>query len=167
MANDMIFKTIHGSHLYGTDHPDSDIDIFKVFRDKMKTRHVIDIDSDTTSMSLDSFLLTAGKGNPQSLEAMFSQNYSISEIEPLRSAFRVDLGTTIETYRRTIKNFAHGNLKQQRHAFRLAHNLDTLYASGSFNPRLSDKQIEEIFSLELSEPQELIDFLSLRFTITI
>ena len=167
MPNRMIFATIHGSHLYGTDHPESDLDYFAVVRDKMKTRHVIDIDSDTTTMSLDNFLLTAGRGNPQSLEAMFSQNYTFSEIEALREAFRIDLRQTVETYRRTIKNFCHGTLKQQRHAFRLAHNLDTLYASGSFNPRLSDKQIEEIFSLELSEPQELIDFLSLRFTITI
>lgn len=163
----LLFKTIHGSHLYGTSHPESDWDFFSVVRGKMKTKHVIDVDADTTTMSLDSFLLTAGRGNPQSLEAMFSCMASYSEIEALREAFRIDLGQTIETYRRTIKNFCHGTMKQQRHAFRLAHNLDTLYTTGSFNPRLTESQKDEIFSLEASDPQELIDFLSLRFTITI
>lgn len=162
-----LFKTKHGSHLYGTNHGKSDMDIYVVGLEKVKTTHKIRFQDDVTTVSLHNFLLQAGKGNPQALEAMFSQSYSHSYIEPLRNAFRPNLGATIDVYRRTIKNFAYGGLKQQRHAFRLAHNLDTLYACGMFNPRLSDDQIDEIFSLELTDPPELIDFLSMRFTITI
>lgn len=156
-----LFKTIHGSHLYGLDHAGSDQDWFSVVSDKIKTTHKIIGDQDVTVLSLDKFLYQAGKGNPQSLEAMFSPFPQVDEILYLRSAFRPNIPEAIHTYGRTIRNFSFGSYKQQRHAIRLALNINDLYRYGRFNPRLSGTTIFTLKCMDqLMEPDMLIKSVS-------
>lgn len=151
-----IFETIHGSHLYGLAHAGSDVDTYRVILDKVKNKHTISGDQDVTVVSLDKFLLQAGKGNPQALEAMFSPIPSLDEISALRSAFRPNLAETIHTYSRTIRNFSHGDRKQQRHALRLAINVNDLYKYGYFNPMLPSYLADSISLDFLMEPAMLV-----------
>lgn len=152
-----IFETIHGSHLYGLAHAESDVDTYRVILDKVKSKHTISGDQDITVVSLDKFLLQAGKGNPQALEAMFSPIPTLDEISALRSAFRPNLAETIHTYSRTIRNFSYGDRKQQRHALRLALNVNDLYEHGYFNPRIPPNLIEAISLDFLMEPAMLVE----------
>lgn len=151
-----LFETIHGSHLYGLAHAESDVDTYRVVLDKVKNKHTISGDQDVTVVSLDKFLLQAGKGNPQALEAMFSPIPTLDEISALRSSFRPNLGQTIHTYSRTIRNFSHGNRKQQRHALRLAINVNDLYEHGYFNPMIPPNLAEAISLNFLAEPAMLV-----------
>lgn len=151
-----LFETIHGSHLYGLNHKDSDVDRYHVTLHKTKSTHTIIGNQDVTVVSLDKFLLQAGRGNPQALEAMFAQNPRLDRIAALRNGFRPNIGETIHTYGRTIRNFAHGNLKQQRHALRLALNVNDLYRYGYFNPTLPSNLAQAISLDFLLEPDMLI-----------
>lgn len=151
-----LLRTVHGSHLYGLNHAGSDLDYFMVYEGKFKTEQTIVDGLDSVVMSLDSFLLRASSGSPQSLEAMFSRKAEVDALE-LREGFRVDSALARQVYSRTIRAFAHGDLKRQRHAIRLTLNLNDLVESGRFDPALSDEQ--RAFVLDLSDELEYDDLM--------
>ena len=146
----ILFRTIHGSHLYGTAHANSDNDTFTVYANEPRTRarwakqHVGE-DEDTLKTDLSTFMQYCDKGVPQYLEALWSTMAEIDLIKDLRSDFLPDYYKTMSTYQRTIKSFyARGleesNPKFTRHAARLYLNLRTFKTHGRFNPTLSHKE---------------------------
>lgn len=142
--NKLLFETVHGSHLYGLAHAESDLDMYRVFEGEVRSTHKIRGKDDVTTVSLDKFLLQAAKGNPQALEAMFSQKATVDEISGLRANYQIDLGATTNTFSRTIRNFAHGGPKQRRHAMRLMCSLNDIWQTGKFNPTLDQDRIHHI-----------------------
>lgn len=140
---DLIFETVHGSHLYGLEHEGSDMDLYKVYENDGTTdlKQSIHAGVDTVRGSLDAFLKRATSGSHQSVEALFSpvkQWHPGMEEKygPFIEGFRVSGGEAFAKYERTIHKFCYGNYKKRRHAVRLWLNLRDLRTYGRFNPRL-------------------------------
>lgn len=129
-----ILHTIHGSHLYGLAHANSDIDSYSIFignpegtfgehgmdtaTTKKYAKQTFDQDgNDILKMHLSRFLNNAAEGSPQALEALFSP---YAEFDPRYEAFFQGLRPSMELararYRRTIINFAfkHGGRSSTR-----------------------------------------------------
>ena len=159
-----LFRTIHGSHLYGLNHEDSDTDIFIVTDSTKKSaQHKVTDEYDYSTRGLGWFMHQAFSGSHQSVEAMFSPYIEYSkEGEKYRSmieSVRINGPDVIEKYERTIKAFCFGNLKKRRHAIRLNINLYQLKTIGRFNPRLSEQEIDIINLYSTYEDEELLKFL--------
>lgn len=149
-----LFKTLHGSHLYGLATPSSDTDYFTVVtkndsttahtRKRYARQSIVD-GIDSTVVDLGTFLIGCEKGVPQFLEAMFSpEAIGDDNITDLRAGYRVGSGV-YDTYLRTMKSFAMSDTyKTKRHALRLALNMWEMRATGRFNPRLSDFNVRLI-----------------------
>ena len=139
----LIFKTVHGSHLYGITHEGSDRDAYEVYEGSGRslTQSVSGRD-DVVRGDLEAFLLRALSGSHQSLETLFSP---VKEWEPgmeekygaFLSGLRVTGRDVFEKYERTIKKFCYGDFKRRRHAVRLRNNLQGLRDHGRFNPRMT------------------------------
>ena len=138
-----LLRTIHGSHLYGLAHDNSDVDYYVVVDDG-RARQTINDGIDINTLSFDKFISLCYKGVPQALEAMFSQEADIDEISYFRNGWVAGGSEVIDTYRRTIKSLSFDErhtTKYRRHAVRLAYNLRDIVEFGRFNPRLDDFQI--------------------------
>lgn len=145
---EVLFKTLHGSRLYGLAHADSDEDWFTVVakkegttshtRKKYARQSIIDgIDSNVVDFG--TWMVGCANGVPQYLEAMFSDMATFDTLGEFRSSFYVTHGA-YERYFRTIKSFAlaeEDGIKRRRHALRLALNLQEIGRYGRFNPTLS------------------------------
>ena len=146
----MLYKTVHGSHLYGLSHEDSDNDFYVVVdrvkknRIKYSKQSIVD-GVDTTTVDWGTWVNQCQQGVPQALEAMFSQRalFEAPGIREFRAAFRVGDGMR-DRYYRTIDNFLSPedefNIKKRRHGVRLALNLRDGVRYGYFNPTLTPKQ---------------------------
>lgn len=138
----LIFRTVHGSHLYGLAHKDSDMDFYDVYEGKTRSlTQNINEGIDVVSGTLDAFLKRAYSGSHQSVEAIFSQEKQWApgmeeKWGPMIDGVRVGGSGVFKKYERTIKKFSYGDFKRRRHAVRLAFNLAQLRRSGRFNPRL-------------------------------
>lgn len=144
--SEIIFSTIHGSHLYGMAHEDSDKDVFYVTTSlKRKALHSYnDIGWDQARVGLDTFLLRIQEGSHQSVEALFSPykewNPEYEHLKPMIESYRVGGEAVFAKYERTIKRFCHGDFKRRRHAARLSMDLDSLRLDGRFNPVMTTAQ---------------------------
>lgn len=142
----MLFKTLHGSHLYGLAHDGSDRDYYVVLetQSKKKARYakqsIVD-GIDTTTVDFGTWVNMCQSGVPQAIEAMFSPMAEVDQISEFRNAFRVGDGIR-DKYYRTIDNFLQeeSDFKRRRHGFRLALNLRTALRHGRFNPTLTKKE---------------------------
>lgn len=146
---EVLFKTVHGSRLYGLAHAGSDDDFYTVVTKEPYTgkgqgkaryaKQTIVGDEDSMLVDLDTWVEMCKNGVPQALEAMFSQMPLVDRLGSFRNSFRC--GTEVyERYFRTIKSFALAEdetIKKRRHALRLALNLNELARYGRFNPTLS------------------------------
>lgn len=149
----VLFKTVHGSRLYGLANENSDEDFFTVVSNRPKkkaryaTQKIYSTGEDATVMDFSTWLQSCVKGVPQALEAMFSQMPIEDEIAAFRASYRA--GTQVyDTYLRTIKSFAlQEGYKQKRHALRLALNLAQMAKTGRFNPTLSDEDAAYISAM--------------------
>lgn len=153
---EVLFKTVHGSKLYGLSHAGSDDDFYTVVTKagnttnhtrKKYAKQKITGNEDSMVVDLGTFLEMCRNGVPQALEAMFS-DMTIGEdrIADLRRGFRVST-ETYERYYRTIKSFAlseDDGIKKRRHALRLALNLRDIGRYGRFNPTLSPEDVAYI-----------------------
>ena len=157
-----LYKTMHGSGLYGLNHVDSDEDWYSVVYGFRKNKQEIIGNQDNLLVTLQSFLWQAEKGVPQALEAMFSCRVVHDYIPFIRKNFVPNYPRTIDTYSRTIRGFARKEtLKAQRHAIRLTLNINDLWKTGKFNPTLDSAQVDLVRSLQdVIEPEELIRSLS-------
>lgn len=148
----VLFKTIHGSHLYGLSHENSDRDFYTVV-DKVKSnkarfaKQTITGDEDSMVVDFGTWLGLCSKGVPQALEAMFSKMAVHDDIPYFRQGFKV--GTEVyDTYLRTIKSFIMtGEYKKKRHGLRLALNLNSIREFGKFDPTLDPLQVEIVSEL--------------------
>jgi predicted nucleotidyltransferase len=153
-----LFKTVHGSHLYGLAHAGSDNDYYTVvtkkevdtrFGKQTRSRYAkqkIDGTEDSMVVDFGTWVEMCKSGVPQALEAMFSTMPMEDSIADFRASFRV--GTeAYDRYLRTIKSFAlseDNNFKKRRHALRLALNLQEIGRTGRFNPTLSKEDARYI-----------------------
>jgi predicted nucleotidyltransferase len=160
---DILYKTIHGSKLYGLSHENSDDDFYTVVS-KVKTAkarystHKIIGSEDSVVVDFGTWLMQCEKGVPQALEAMFSETPLVDKIPELRRGFRV--GTEVyDTYLRTIKSSAlTGDFKKKRHSLRLAFNMKSIRQRGRFNPTLTEMQKEIATGLASLPDQYVYDW---------
>lgn len=153
---EVLFKTVHGSRLYGLAHAGSDEDFYTVVTKKPTddrygrqeraryAKHKIVGDEDSTVVDFGTFVEQCKSGVPQALEAMFStMTIGDDRIAEFRNGFTC--GTQVyERYFRTIKSFALAEdegIKKRRHALRLALNLRDIGRYGRFNPTLSSEDV--------------------------
>lgn len=136
--SEVIFTTIHGSHLYGLNTPFSDVDTFTVTTSDSRARQKVTPDRDSVTIGWDAFLRYAFSGSHQSVEALFSpykEWHSHHELRHYLDGMRVTGGDALAKYRRTIKSFAYSDdMKKRRHACRLWLNMQGLRYEGRFNP---------------------------------
>lgn len=150
----LLFRTIHGSHLYGLNHSDSDIDYFEVYSNREGARHrrpqqTIVNGIDTVRMELSTFMLYADRGAHQTLEALFSPVAEVDLIHDLRRAYRVNTATFRNKFSDVIHSFMMSDSKKKlRHAVRLGWALHDGLEYGRFNPVLTPRRRE--FLLESS-----------------
>lgn len=159
MEREVLFKTVHGSRLYGLANANSDEDFYTVVTKKQTDTRIgkqtraryakqkINGAEDSMVVDFGTWVEMCRSGVPQALEAMFS-NMPVGDdrIADFRSSFRV--GTEVyERYLRTIKSFAlaeDDSIKRRRHALRLALNLNEMARTGRFNPTLSQEDAEYV-----------------------
>lgn len=146
----LIFSTVHGSHLYGMAHAGSDQDFYEVYEGGgIDLKQTLIEGIDTVRGPLEAFTRRALTGSHQSCEALFSP---VKEFEPgmrekygaYLDGFRVMGGEVFAKYERTIRKFSYGDFKRRRHAARLALNLRDLRLCGRFNPQLDEDQIKHV-----------------------
>lgn len=142
----MLFKTVHGSHLYGLSHANSDRDYYVVLETQKKkkakyAKHSVVDGVDVTTVDFGTWVNMCQAGVPQALEAMFSHKALHDEIRAFRNSFRVGEGIR-DRYYRTIDNFlTDDDFKKKRHALRLALNLRDGLRYGRFDPTLSKRAV--------------------------
>ena len=146
---EILFKTPHGSRLYGMSHENSDEDWYTVVvkpptkKKKYSTHRIIDND-DSVVVDFGTWLTLCEKGVPQALEAMFSEQPVTDKLGALRAGYRAG-PAAYDTYLRTIKSFAmQDEFKPKRHALRLALNMFDLRQYGRFNPTLTQMEVDYI-----------------------
>ena len=143
----VLFKTVHGSHLYGLSHADSDFDYYTVV-DKVKNakaryaKQTIVGDEDSMVVDFGTWVEMCVNGVPQALEAMFSKQALVDEIAEFRAGYRVSTGAS-ERYLRTITSFTMTqDPKRKRHGLRLALNMYDFTRAGRFEPELSPNEVD-------------------------
>lgn len=141
-----IFRTIHGSHLYGLAHEGSDLDTFIVTDSAYLHAHQTVVNgTDVVRVGFNTFFSRALGGSHQSVEALFSPykmwNPDFSHLIPFIESAVVCGGPVYEKYERTIHKFSFGDFKRRRHAVRLSQNLAGLRELGRFNPVMTEGEI--------------------------
>lgn len=162
-----VFRTIHGSHLYGLAHEGSDRDLFIVtFEDHGKARQRVSGEDDVVRVGWRTFLERAAGGSHQSCEALFSPYKQWTPeglaLLPMITRFRVGGADVTHKYERTIRKFAYGEFKKRRHAVRLWINLQDIRERGRFYPVMTES--EAFFVTRTAEQltgDELLDTLEI------
>lgn len=147
MEKTVLFKTVHGSHLYGLAHENSDNDTYTVL-DKVKTKRAkyakqyLSGDDDSMVVDFGTWLGMCVNGVPQACEAMFSQMPLVDTLADFRAGYR--LGTSaLERYLRTITSFSMTqDPKRKRHGLRLALNAYDWQRYGWFNPTMTPNEVD-------------------------
>lgn len=141
---DILLSTVHGSHLYGTNRPGSDLDLYQVVR-QGKTRQKFCGRVDLTVISLDNFISFVDRGVPQALEALWSPQARIKEDwVPFFASLRPPYYQTIKTFERVIRHFensANQTRKDRVHVRRLEMELEDFKRFGHFNPTVSPERL--------------------------
>ena len=142
----LLLRTIHGSHLYGFAHADSDYDYFEVYDSPTGrwAKQTIEGNTDVLRTNLHTFMQYASTGTPQFVEAMYSRKAEV-DLLPFRFSFYPHYGEAIRTYHRTIKALymkgaEENNDKLKRHAWRLAFNLKMIEERKIFDPTTTESQ---------------------------
>lgn len=150
LSSKTLFRTIHGSHLYGLAHEGSDEDYYEVVADNptVQTRYsrqTIRDGIDTTLVDLSTWLHYVDMGVPQACEAMFSTKADIDLLGDLRASYRLT-SQSWDRYLRTALSFVANieDFKRVRHGVRLALNLYSIRERGRFDPTLTPGEIERI-----------------------
>lgn len=159
---EVLFKTIHGSRLYGLNHANSDEDFYTVVtktpvdnrwgrqtRSRYAKQTIVG-DEDSMVVDFGTWVDMCKSGVPQALEAMFSTKViGDDRIADFRASFRAG-SQCHEKYLQTIKSFALNEdegTKKRRHALRLALNLRQMAETGRFNPTLSAEDAKWITTM--------------------
>lgn len=147
MEHKVLFKTPHGSVLYGLNHADSDEDFYTVV-DKVKTKRACYAHQsivggvDHMVVDLGTWMSMLSREVPQAWEAAMSNMALVDEISHLRSGLRMT-STANGRYLRTITSFTlTQDPKSKRHGLRLALNMYDFNHTGRFNPTLTPNEAD-------------------------
>lgn len=152
-----LLRLVHGSHLYGTAHAGSDLDLYVVVAGSHRPVQTIRDGIDVMVLGLPQFLAQASAGVPQALEAMFAPQPELDLIGHLRRAFRVAGGELLDRMRRTVRAFAgdpRNPLKRRRHALRIAYGLGDVKVRGRYCPVLTGDRLSAVLSVVDSTSRE-------------
>lgn len=143
----VLFKTVHGSRLYGLAHENSDEDFYTVV-EKVKTarakyaKQTIIGSEDTMILDFGTWMGQVANGVPQACEAMFSEMAIVDHIGPFHKHVKIGTGAQ-ERYLRTITSFCMTqDPKRKRHGLRLALNMYDFQRAGRFNPTMTPQEAE-------------------------
>lgn len=158
----VLYKTLIGSRLYGLSHSLSDYDWFVVVeKPGYKVSTKAPGEDDVSVVDFSTFSEGARKGNPQYLEAMFSQTPLEDALWAFRKAYRVGVEVW-PTYRATMLSSAFNRrnlMKHRRHALRLALNFRDIRQYGRFDPHMRPEEIYWTTVLaELNDQQAIFDY---------
>jgi len=155
VSKDVLFKTTHGSRLYGLSHDTSDFDYYEVVRDGSTKKKRFDIhlivgDIDTSTLDWSTWEADLKAGQPKALEAMFAtgNNVLVDRIPDYRAAFVA--GNDYSQYLGIMKKLRFeypDSVKHKQHILRLALNMKSLRERGKFNPTLGRVEKELVKSL--------------------
>lgn len=159
----ILLRTIHGSHLYGLNNANSDLDYYTVIdyvpepnvhghvRKRMAFQ-TVDDEFDQSLSNFKTFAQYAYNGVPQALEAMFSPYATIDVIAAYRRGFRVSVQAMSGKYVHAIEKFSAFDFKRRRHTLRYALNLqEAIEKDGRFNPVLSPSDAQMITEMAISK----------------
>jgi hypothetical protein len=164
-----LLLTIHGSHLYGLSHTNSDKDFYRVIDSvpeknehghvKKRNGHQAVVNNlDDTVFDLKTFMIHAYDGVPQALEAMFSPLATIDVLGAYRASFRVSVQSMSVKYIHAIEKFSQFDFKRRRHALRYALNLqEAISNNGRFDPVL--KESDKLMISEMAMDKNYIQHL--------
>lgn len=161
---EVLFKTPHGSRLYGLHNDNSDYDWYTVVSEnptnrKRYARQTIVDQTDSFVVDIGTWLQMVSDGVPQACEALMSRVPVVDKITELRESYVLPPSIS-ERYLRTVKSFALSDTyKSKRHATRLALNLRSALAYGRFNPTLNDLEVAMCNTLGHLESEFLSEFL--------
>lgn len=152
-----LFLTPIGSRLYGSDHPGSDYDYYRVLKNDPnrhpgsklpRANQAVVGDQDNVVLSFAAFVAAADRAAPQALEAMFSAEAMIDHIADYRQGYHASMVEMRSVYSRTARAFSFSpDVKRRFHALRIVHNLnEALETNGRFNPRLERPTVELYWS---------------------
>lgn len=127
---EVIFATVHGSHLYGTAHSDSDIDLYVVVQDGIQNQKKYEDDTDIMLIDLKNFFIKMNEGAHQAVEALCSpysvwneESYytpMVKRVYPTRTSFVRKCLSATKSFRKRVEDGEKGNItKILRHADRL------------------------------------------------
>lgn len=162
-TSDTLLLTVHGSHLYGLNHAESDMDFYRVvstpppknqFGDVRKKNGLQTVEGglDDAVFDFKTFVIHAYNGVPQALEAMYSPVATIDVLEAYRAGFRASVQSMSTRYIHAIEKFASFEFKRRRHSLRYALNLRQAIANnGRFDPVLSDIDKDMITEMAMSK----------------
>lgn len=168
--NQLLFRTIHGSRLYGLSHADSDYDYWEIYSNKIPSpskyiQQKIAGESDTVKMNLSTFMNYAERSSHQVLDCMFSTKAEVDLIKDLRERFFLNTGTFVPLYQRTIKAFGLRDetdgepkyvLKSKRHAVRMLYQLQDGLEYGRFDPTLTEERAQFLLGADLEDLDEVL-----------
>lgn len=161
---EVLFKTPHGSRLYGLHNDNSDYDWYTVVSEnptnrKRYARQTIVDETDSFVVDIGTWLHMVSIGVPQACEALMSRVPVVDKITELRESYVLPPSIS-ERYLRTVKSFAlDDTFKSKRHATRLALNLRDALRYGRFNPTLSDGDVALCNNMALSEGEWVYEYL--------
>lgn len=162
-VTEVIFTTVHGSHLYGMATPQSDRDVFIVTTSTSThaTHKTYPSGVDVCRVGLDTYLRRIFEGSHQSVEALFSpfkvwgDSAHAEMMKPYLAGMRITGRAVFEKYERTIRKFCFGDFKRRRHAARLTLNLADLRLEGRFSPVMTEFEKQYANTLAEYEGEEL------------
>lgn len=153
-----LVHVVVGSSLHGFAHAGSDHDAWIIVpeprdhnpsRAARKSFQVVEVVDgrtyDTTVVGVSTWLVFASHGTPQALDVMFATGncVEVDHFAALRRAFRACPTAAARSFRRHLGRIVDERSedpKQRRHAFRMALNLHEIYATGRYNPTLTEAQ---------------------------
>ena len=162
---EVLFKTPHGSRLYGLHNVSSDYDWYTVVsenptRRKRYARQTIVDQTDSFVVDIGTWLQMVSDGVPQACEALMSRVPVVDKITELRESYVLPPSIS-ERYLRTIKSFALSEeFKSKRHAVRLGFNLHDALHSGRFNPTLSERDVSFANTMAQMSGERVYEFLT-------
>lgn len=136
------YMTVIGSHLYGTSHAKSDLDLCLVLPTHHGEEQKRIGNIDLTLIGLTQFTNKVQAGIPRALDALFA-----TPINALPEALRelipqIDFSQAITMHKRTATAYLVEDIPKNRvHAQRVIGNLQTLVHTGSYDPHLTADQI--------------------------
>lgn len=157
----LLYRTIVGSRLYGTNGPDSDYDWMEVYSSmRARPRQVIQGEDDTIKVTLSTFMTLASEGRHQYLEAMFAPKTDVDMFYDMRSHFYPDTAKTVNLYRRTINKFGdHKSRKRDKAiktALRMSYDLEEFLRRGRFDPRVDPATARVLRSMTYTEAATVV-----------